>query len=121
MAAPVHYQDLGWEIPFGKIEDGETSAAAAAREFEEETGWRPAHPGLSDSEHHVFRANSAEPVGDPADGMESDRAAWVPLASVRSLIDKGEITSGSTAAALLYLICDSGSGPLAGRDFQPGG
>ncbi|GAA3233615.1 hypothetical protein GCM10020216_054030 [Nonomuraea helvata] len=31
----------GWEIPIGKIDDGEEPIAAAAREVEEETGWRP--------------------------------------------------------------------------------
>src|SRR5580693_10693628 len=31
----------GWEIPIGKIDPGEDPAAAAARETEEETGWRP--------------------------------------------------------------------------------
>src|SRR5712692_6450913 len=31
----------GWEIPIGKIEPGETPPEAAARELEEETGWRP--------------------------------------------------------------------------------
>lgn len=32
----------GWEMPMGKVDRGETPAAAAAREAEEETGWRPA-------------------------------------------------------------------------------
>ncbi len=31
----------GWEIPIGKIDPGEDPAHAAARETEEETGWRP--------------------------------------------------------------------------------
>ncbi|MGW4801088.1 NUDIX domain-containing protein, partial [Nonomuraea sp. NPDC004297] len=31
----------GWEIPLGGVEDGEMPMAAAAREVEEETGWRP--------------------------------------------------------------------------------
>src|SRR6266700_2612050 len=98
----------GWEIPIGKIEDGETPAEAAAREFEEETGWRAGPlqhlvtvrptPGLSNSEHHVYRAAQATHVGRPADGIESERVAWVPLADVRSLIDKAEITSGTTLA-----------------------
>jgi 8-oxo-dGTP pyrophosphatase MutT (NUDIX family) len=34
----------GWEIPIGKAEPGEDPAAAATREAEEETGWRPAPP-----------------------------------------------------------------------------
>ncbi|WP_342775091.1 NUDIX domain-containing protein [Nonomuraea diastatica] len=67
----------GWEIPLGRIDEGEMPIAAAAREVEEETGWRPGplrpllsvQPlnGLSDSLHHVYRAESATRVGPPAD------------------------------------------------------
>jgi 8-oxo-dGTP pyrophosphatase MutT (NUDIX family) len=31
----------GWEIPIGKAEPGEDPQVSAAREVEEETGWRP--------------------------------------------------------------------------------
>jgi 8-oxo-dGTP pyrophosphatase MutT (NUDIX family) len=107
----------GWEIPVGKIEDGETPAGAAAREFEEETGWRPGPlrhlisvrptPGISTSEHHIYRADQATHIGRPADSMESERVAWVPLADLRSLIGKQEITSGTTLAALLYVLSET--------------
>ncbi len=61
-------------------------------------------PGLSDSAHSVYLAGCAERVGSPEDDFESDRVSWVPLASVPSLIGRADITSGTTLAALLYLI-----------------
>jgi 8-oxo-dGTP pyrophosphatase MutT (NUDIX family) len=104
----------GWEIPIGKIEPGEDPAAAATRETEEETGWRPGplrpllrvepSPGLSDSAHSIYLADEAVRIGLPEDDFESDSVSWVPLASVPSLIGRGDITSGTTLAALLYVI-----------------
>lgn len=104
----------GWEIPIGKIEPGEDPARAAARETEEETGWRPANlspllrvepsPGISDSVHHVYAAASAERTGPPEDDFESSRIAWVSLDTLPDLISRGEISSGTTLAALLYAL-----------------
>jgi 8-oxo-dGTP pyrophosphatase MutT (NUDIX family) len=104
----------GWEIPIGGIAPGEEPAPAAAREVEEETGWRPGPlrplvftqptPGISDSQHTIFRADSATYIGPPEDGFESERVEWVPLADVRRLIDKRDIVSGTTLVALLYVL-----------------
>ena len=77
----------GWEIPIGKIEPGEDPATAAARETEEETGWRPGPLSF------MLRA---EPT--PACPTRCT------LASVPSLIRCGDTTSGTTLAALLYMI-----------------
>jgi 8-oxo-dGTP pyrophosphatase MutT (NUDIX family) len=104
----------GWEIPVGKIDPGEDPADAAARETEEETGWRPGPlvpllrveptPGLSDSVHHIYLADSATRIGDPEDDYESERISWLPLTGIPSLISDGQITSGTALAALLYTI-----------------
>jgi 8-oxo-dGTP pyrophosphatase MutT (NUDIX family) len=106
----------GWEIPIGRIEEGESPIDAAAREFEEETGWRPGPlhpliyvqptPGLSTSQHHIFQCDEATYIGEAADKSEAERVEWVPLADVRVLIKKGEITSGTTIAALLYILSE---------------
>jgi 8-oxo-dGTP pyrophosphatase MutT (NUDIX family) len=106
----------GWEIPIGKIEPGESPEQAASREFEEETGWRPGAlrhlinvrptPGISNSEHHIYQAAGATPVGRPSDGIESERIEWVPLARVHPMMGNGEITSGTTVAALLYVLIE---------------
>ena len=104
----------GWEIPIGAIDPGEEPIAAAAREVEEETGWRPGPlrpliycqptSGISDSRHYIFRADGATYIGPPTDGWESERIEWVPLGDVRRLIDKRDIVSGTTIAALLYAL-----------------
>lgn len=104
----------GYEIPIGSIDEGEEPVAAAAREFEEETGWRPGPlralvytqptPGIMTSEHHVFYADSATYRGPPVDGFESDRIEWVPLARIPELIDARQIVAGTTLVALLYLV-----------------
>lgn len=71
--------------PHGRVQKG---ALPAAREVEEETGWRvetvkplvyaqPAN-GITDSEHHLFRADGATYVGAPIEVNESDRIDWIP-------------------------------------------
>ncbi|MGP4030338.1 NUDIX hydrolase [Actinomadura sp. 3N407] len=105
----------GWEIPIGGIRDGEEPAAAAAREVEEETGWRPGPmrpltvihptPGISDSQHHIFWADGAAHIGPPIDDWEADRIEWVPLSDIRGLIQAGKILSGTSMAALLLAAC----------------
>ncbi|MFI6285413.1 NUDIX hydrolase [Streptomyces sp. NPDC051018] len=106
----------GWELPMGLIEPGETPGEAAAREVEEETGWRvgaikplvysqPAN-GITDSEHHVFRADAAIYTGPPVEMNEADRIEWIPMADIRGMIDRREIVSGGSLTGLLYLLLD---------------
>ncbi|MBI0295036.1 NUDIX domain-containing protein [Streptomyces sp. PRKS01-29] len=105
-----------WELPMGLIEDGETPEEAAAREVEEETGWRPgpmkpliyAEPanGITDSQHYVFRADGATHIGPPTEKNESDRIEWIPLDRVRGMIDRREVVSSGSLVGLLYVLMD---------------
>jgi 8-oxo-dGTP pyrophosphatase MutT (NUDIX family) len=113
----------GWELPMGLIEADETPEQAAAREVEEETGWRvqamkpliyaqPAN-GITDSEHYVFRADGAAYIGPPTEVNEADRIEWIPLADVRAMIDRREIVSSGSLVGLLYLLLDEATKTLS--------
>ncbi|GAA3233101.1 NUDIX hydrolase [Nonomuraea helvata] len=107
----------GWEIPLGRVEEGEMPRDAAAREVEEETGWRPGplrpllsiQPvnGIADNLHHVYRADSATRIGPPTDPWEAERVEWVHVSGLRKLIENGEIVCATTMSSLLYLMVES--------------
>lgn len=106
----------GWEIPTGRVEEGESPEQAAAREVEEETGWRPgplrlivaSQPsnGSVDTRHYLYRADSAHQIGPPTDITEAERIEWIPLTEIRPRIASGEIVNGPTLIALLHALSD---------------
>ncbi|WP_371496872.1 NUDIX hydrolase [Kitasatospora sp. NBC_00374] len=107
-----------WEIPAGIVEDGESVEAAAAREVEEETGWRVStleplayiQPivGMSNAEHHTFLARDAVHIGPPVDTHEADRIEWIPVARLQGMIDRREIVTGVAVSGLLQLLARRG-------------
>lgn len=104
----------GWEIPAGRVEQGETPEDAAARESLEETGWRPGpltkvgayapSNGSSDQIFHIFVADGAVHEGDPTDAGESERVEWVPVDEVRELIADGQLIDGLSLTGLLWAL-----------------
>lgn len=108
----------GWEVPAGRVDEGETPAQAAARETLEETGWRPGplrelgsyYPlnGGVDQRFHVFAAEGAVEMGGPVDPNEAERVEWVPLLAVRRLVSEGQVLDGLSLTALLWFLAGRG-------------
>ncbi|MBI1759324.1 MAG: NUDIX hydrolase [Actinobacteria bacterium] len=107
-----------WELPGGLVDDGEEPAVTAAREIEEETGYRPRRLehlvtfepmiGMVTTPHHVFLGHGAERVGEPTETTEMQRMEWVPLVDVPQLIGEGQVRNSGTLVALLHVLAISG-------------
>lgn len=103
---------LSWEIPGGKVDDGETPAAAAIRECLEETGLlcsglKPLlefQPGL-DSYHnpnHLFYTHQCTSETVPeANPREVVSRSWVPFPRCLNMIFGGEIVDSLSIVAIL--------------------
>jgi len=109
----------GWEVPVGIVERGEKAADAAAREVEEETGWRPRdltraiqfQPaiGIADTPHEVFVGSGADHIGEPTDVTEAEEVAWVPVENLLAMSSAGHIRDGPTLVGVLHLVASRGS------------
>ena len=104
----------GWEIPAGRVDEGETPEEAGARETLEETGWQPGplrhlssyHPynGVSDGRFHLFAAHGATHRGDPSDPSEAERVEWLPWPDLVQAVRAGQVGDGLSLTALLWYL-----------------
>ena len=103
-----------WELPGGYVDEIEDAAICAAREVEEETGWRPfkLEPlmsfqpmvGTADAENLLFIGRGAEYVGAPTDINEAKLVEWIPLDTVHERIGRGEIVGAGSIIGLLAVL-----------------
>lgn len=103
-----------YEIPAGMVNEGEEPFAAAARELEEETGYKAelSHladiypsPGYTDEIIHIYLAENFSLSSQRLDEGEFLNAEFMPIDIVLSKIESGEICDAKTVVAVYkYLL-----------------
>jgi 8-oxo-dGTP pyrophosphatase MutT (NUDIX family) len=111
----------GYELIGGLVETGEDPATTAAREAEEETGWRPIGepehiatfqplPGMVDAPVNAYIWRKAEKVGEPTDAEEAARIEWIPVNRMLDLIKRGEVLGSGAIVPLLFYLASRNTG-----------
>lgn len=104
---------LEWEVPAGRIEDGETKEDAARRECLEETGCQikdlrflcthnPAN-GMSDCVCHVFAARVQSEFPE-FDRNEVRAKKWVPRKKILEMLRDNQTQDGVSILAILFAL-----------------
>lgn len=111
-----------WELPGGYLDPDEDPATCAAREVEEETGWRPRtmerllsfQPmvGTIDQPNLLYLSRGADHTGATPDINEAERVGWIPLSEIRQHINDGSIVGAGSVAALLAVLLARATGEL---------
>ena len=104
------------ELPAGKLEEGENPDIAAARELEEETGYRAGSwkslgyiytsPGYSDEKLYLYLAKNLEFVGEHPDDGEILKVFEYPLKEFIENVKSGEISDAKTVCAIMRAFYD---------------
>jgi ADP-ribose pyrophosphatase len=102
------------EIPAGKIEDGETPETCAAREVEQEIGFRAGRieklaefystPGFCEEKLHVYLATGLTPSSQALDHDELVEVVYLPFAEAAQVAERGGIEDSKTIIALLLAL-----------------
>ncbi len=105
--------DYLWELPAGRIDEGETPLAGGKRELMEETGygasrWKQAlffypSPGFLNETMAVYLAEGLQPGKAQPEEDEVISKRLFPLSSAVNLVLRGKIRDGKTIAGVLWL------------------
>jgi ADP-ribose pyrophosphatase len=109
-----------YDLPAGRPEAGESPQQAAARELEEETGYRAAawqklayfnqFPGAMQVGTHLFLAQELRLEKQHLDRYEDVEVVKMPLAEAMGLVMTGQVIDGSMMLGLL-LVAHKGLAP----------
>lgn len=105
------YKEVIFEIPAGKLEEGEEASITAERELEEEVGLRADEitpfgmlypsPGYTDERLHIYLAKGLKKTSAHLDDGEFLNVHRLPFDQVISMVLKGEIHDAKTCYAVL--------------------
>jgi len=110
------YAASGWlyEIPAGKLDEGEDPAVCAAREIEEEVGLRPGRlipmgwiwttPGFTDERISLYLATELVPSKQSLQPDEVLSVERMPFDEAVDLARRGEIRDAKSVCALLRAV-----------------
>ncbi|MBM4168018.1 MAG: NUDIX hydrolase [Ignavibacteria bacterium] len=113
-----------YELPAGRLSPGEDPGECAARELEEETGYRAqslhhllsfyTSPGFCSERLHIFLAETLESTGKGQQLEEGELSltyGWIPLADAIEMIRRGEIVDSKTICGIFMLKLHLDSAP----------
>jgi 8-oxo-dGTP pyrophosphatase MutT (NUDIX family) len=104
-----------WELPGGYVDPHEDDPAiGAAREVEEETGWRPRSieplasfqpmVGSADAENLLFWSDGADLTDTAPDVNEAAEVDWLPLSTIEARMASGEIIGAGSIIGILAVM-----------------
>jgi ADP-ribose pyrophosphatase len=101
-----------YEVPAGKLDEGEAPEVCAARELEEEAGQRAGRierlgaiwttPGFTNERIHLFAAFDLSPTTQRLEDDELIEVVRMSLDSALEMVWSGELSDAKSALALLH-------------------
>jgi ADP-ribose pyrophosphatase len=105
-------QSMMWELPAGRIDDGETSLTAAKRELLEETGYSARHwkrvlhfyvsPGFLDETMTIYLARGLQPGQAQPEADEKIAIRFFTLSEAKRMALNGRIRDAKTISGILW-------------------